>query len=328
MRVKKTNRPKAVLISDIHFSLKNLEPASNVLKQAIFRAEASQIPLIIAGDLQDTKALIRAEVANRLLQIVSGAEIPIYLIVGNHDLVNEKGKEHALNYLSPYVSLVSSIVEVEGLTLIPYMSDVSALETSLSKFRKGSILVMHQGFLGAQMGEYVKDDSSINPELFKDFTVISGHYHKHQQIGTVTYIGSPYTITFTEAHDGPKGFLVLNEDGSYERVYTNLRKHIIVDRTLDTLHDSIHDLKDDDLVWIKLRGLRSELESLDRNHIKTSLKIKGYFKLDLISEDREVPKITIDDLNPGEILDQLIASMTESDTFKEQLRDAWKRILK
>jgi hypothetical protein len=98
---------------------------------------------------------------------------------------------------------------------------------------------MHQGFKGAFMGEYVVDKTSIDPSEVADYNVITGHYHRRQKIGTVQYIGTPYTITFAEAHDPEKGYQLLLEDGSLRFVPLNLRRHIIVERSCGNVLDPI-----------------------------------------------------------------------------------------
>src|SRR5579859_5876578 len=178
----------AVVISDIHFNLHTLPIASKALSSAVNTANDLNLPLVIAGDLNDTKAIIRAEVANKLIDILRSARTPVYILVGNHDRINEREHEHGLNYLKPYANIVDepSMLENEDVFLVPYFNNPQLIKTS-DVIPYGVILIMHQGFQGALMGDYVLDKTSISPEVVKNHTVISGHYHKHQTIGTVTY---------------------------------------------------------------------------------------------------------------------------------------------
>lgn len=335
----------AVLISDIHFNLTTLPLASAALKAALLKAEELQIPLIIAGDLNDTKAIIRAEVANAIISILKESTVKIYILEGNHDKVNEKGSEHGLNYLRPYAKIVDEKYVVffknTAVMFIPYQNNTETLKDLVKHKKTVKILIMHQGFLGAQMGDYIQDKSSIEPDLVKDFTVISGHYHRHQTLwskmayflrlpfgkGTITYIGSPYTITYGEANDGPKGFLILNEDGSFTREVLNLRKHIIKEYTVSTLYQPVDNYNPGDLVWLKVTGFRAELEVIDKKELGLKLFGHSNFKLDFypLEEDRQV--LQIKDMTDSELLDQIIDSGSESVEEKLTLKDLWRKVL-
>lgn len=304
-------KPLFVAISDIHFSVPNLELASKSLQAARHKAEELNIPLVIAGDLNDTKAIIRAEVANAIIRILKPAKITVYILEGNHDKVNEKGREHGLNYLAPYAEIVDKETYVKSLhtTFIPYATDLESLKVRLSQIPSGRFgvkLVMHQGFLGAFMGDYIQDKTSISVDLVKDFTVISGHYHRHQTLGTVTYIGSPYTITYGEANDGPKGFLIVNEDGSFTREILTLRKHIVVERDLFSIYEPIPNYKPGDLLRIKVKDSRKRLSLINKN---TLAEVVGSndFSLELIVQEIAGPlEKTRLDLTDHQLMLQLI----------------------
>lgn len=321
----------AVCISDIHFNLQNLELASSALESALEHAKLLNIPLIIAGDLQDTKAIIRAEIANRLISIFSSyPTVQTYLLVGNHDLVNEKGSIHALNYLRPYLNIIDFKVWIPDLfpnvLFIPYHSDNEDLTKFLKEITPGTIVIMHQGFIGAAMGDYIQDKTSVDPEDVKHLTVISGHYHRHQTIGTVTYIGSPYTISFGEANDGDKGFIVLNDDGTFTRVILGLRAHCIFNLSLDNLSTSILP-SDQDLVWVKLSGSYSELQKVNKKDLGENLLGHSNFRLELIptdSKEIEQPKELMTDT---QILDTIIDAESESDKQKQYLKELYNEII-
>jgi DNA repair exonuclease SbcCD nuclease subunit len=316
----------AIVISDLHFNIKNLELASSALRAAISKAEDLNVPLIIAGDLNDTKAIIRAEVANRLISILMSKRCKTYVLVGNHDLINEKGSDHSLNFLRPFAIIVDYnlglVLKDTQLILIPYLSNTQYLKTDLLSVPKDSILIMHQGFLGAAMGDYIQDKTSIDPELVKNFTVISGHYHRHQTIGTVTYVGNPYTMSYGEANDGPKGFLILNSDGSYTRELLNLRRHIKRTMTIDEI-DSFSDVRPEDLLWLTITGTSSELGKIN----KSKLLDHPNFKLDLIPTDtgrdkrlKEIPK----NFSSAQVLDEVIETSNLPQDQKIRLKSLWK----
>ena len=154
------SKATAVLISDVHYSLKNLELADSAMKEAIVYANKNKLLLIVAGDLHDTKANIRAEVMNRMIETFRSTSVRIWVMIGNHDRINEKSPEHALEFLSPFVTLVNKpYTFTKNWHLIPYHSHEEELHLD---YAKGSVLIMHQGVHGADKGDYVKDDSAID----------------------------------------------------------------------------------------------------------------------------------------------------------------------
>ena len=275
-------KPKAVLISDIHFTPATLELASQSLIAAKECAIELDVPLIIAGDTLDSKAIIRGECANRLIEILNDRQFtnPTLMLVGNHDLLNEKSKEHSLNFLRPYCQVIDRPADYPGIgRLIPYFSNPETLKTYLGAIQKGDLLIMHQGVQTADMGHYVQDKTSLPKETFEDFRVISGHYHCAQDIkcgrprkgavGLFSYIGNPYTLSFGEANDGPKGYQILNDDGSLTQIPLDLRTHIILKMSVDEMcnYDSFYPSRADDLIWLKLTGTREQLSKVDKKDI-------------------------------------------------------------
>lgn len=323
-------KPIAVLISDQHYALSTYEVADQAFRQAIDKAAELGVPLIDAGDISSDKPLIRAEWANVLLKTLEYAEdkkVSVYAVVGNHSLINEKGSEHALHFLNRHCTVVSHPTSTGDFHFIPYQSTPEKFMDAIQKFPKGSIVIGHQGTIGGQLGHYVKDSSAINPDDVKDWKVFLGHYHAHYTLGTTVSIGNPYTLTFGEASDPAKGFLVIYEDGSFERVQTKLRKHVIAEYAYEDLKQPIITYwKQDDLYWIKVTGSHSQLSKLNKSQLGQKLIGHSNFKLDLIYTDSPQLETKIDNMTSGEILDSLIDVENESTEEKQALKDLWREV--
>lgn len=328
------NKDVAVFISDIHFTLKTLSVASAALTAALKKAEELGAPLIIAGDLHDTKAILRGECVKAIISIVKNAKVPVKVLVGNHDKIHEKSQEHALEFLRPYVDLIDSTRLIDehfgsSIGFIPYQSTNEAFLNEIKQFKRGTLIVCHQGFKGAFMGEYVRDESSVDPKDVKEYPIISGHYHKHQCIGSVTYIGTPYTTSFAEANDGPKGFLVMNSNLWLKQVPTNLRRHVIIERTTDTVFDKlVESTGKDDLIWLKVTGPSIELDKLNKKDIAKKVIFHSNFKFDKISTDVASASVDTDSLTDEEIMDALIDQDNQSVDNKNYLKELWRELLK
>lgn len=343
-------KPVVVLISDIHYNIHTLPLADAAMRQAITKANDLVIPLIVAGDLHDTKASMRAECVNAMIETFKLCKLKAVVLVGNHDKINEKSSEHSLNFLAEYVNFIIEnpnrfVVETDDGPvclgyLIPYYSDPEALKNYLKRLPKGSRLIMHQGLKEANAGDYIQDKSALTYTDVKDFRVISGHYHTRQDIrtgrpqqstvGLFSYIGNPYTLGFGEAKDPAKGFQILMDDGTLEFVPTNLRKHIIYETTWDELHSLDNPLSPpgkDDLLWIKLTATKEQLSKVTRYYIEEILSTGANFRLDLIPLETVSGQNVSQspELGQPELLDKLIDSLSNtSDDRKARLKELWR----
>lgn len=337
------SKPVAVLISDIHYNINTLPLADAALRQAVNKANELRIPLIIAGDLHDTKANLRGECVTAMIATLDGVKHDCYILVGNHDRINEKSVYHSLTFLDrPKLNVITEIfvapiaVSDSFIYLIPYHHDPDDLRGNLSRIPKGSTLIMHQGLEGSNMGDYIQDKSAINHEDVENFRVISGHYHARQDIktgpnGLWSYIGNPYTLGWGEANDPPKGFQILMDDGSLQFVPTNLRKHIVYEQTVEQLYDAFNvppKVNKGDLLWIKVTGTKEDIQKLTKWDIGETL---GYsesdFRLDLIPLDTitKTAASSIEKTQP-ELLDSFIDSISNtSDDRKVRLKALWRK---
>ncbi len=336
-----TNKPKAVLISDLHFTVNTLELASKALILAINKALELKVPLIIAGDTLDSKAIMRAECVNRLLGIFEYAPYnPTYILVGNHDLLNEKGSAHSLEFLKPHITVVEAPLMLESIntTLLPYYNDQEALKRQLALIPSKSTIICHQGLQTAYMGHYSQDKTSLPPEAFADFRTISGHYHRAQDIkcgrahknavGLFSYIGTAYTTSFAEANDGPKGFKILYDNGLLELVPTNLRKHCVFELDYKDLSTATFNVNPGDLIWLKLKGDKSDLDAIDKQVLGQQLFDTSDYKLDLIPNvateiGAEEVKIT----SEIDLFDSLIDNVSDTPERKAYLKTLWRELL-
>lgn len=341
----KSKRPKAVLISDVHYNLQTLELADAALTLAFQKAHQLVVPIIIAGDLHDTKANLRAECTIRLQATFDRFiySVDAYILRGNHDSINEKSDVSALHFLT---NRNRTLVERPGriyepnLYLIPYHHDPDELRAYLKTIPKGSTLIMHQGIKSANSGEYFHDKSAINKEDLADFRVISGHYHARQDIhcgphkegwvGLASYIGNPYTLNYGEAKDPEKGFQVLYDDGSLEFIPTNLRRHIVHEINLSERFFLDVCYKEEDLILVKATGTKEQIEQRgNKEYLAKALDIHIPFRLDLIPLDSEtdLQQIPFHSQTESEIISSLIDSMQNtSEDKKTRLKDLWGKL--
>lgn len=337
-------KPRAIIINDIHYNINTLSLADVALRKAIHEANFAQVPLIVAGDLHDSKANLRAECVNAMIETFKLCDQKPYVLIGNHCRINEKSEEHSLNFLAPYVVLVEKpyCLWAKGLGdplyLISYHHDSEKLKQYLKTFMpKEAILIMHQGIQGSNSGDYIQDKSAITKDDVSGLRVISGHYHQRQDIklpndGLWTYTGNPYTLNYGEANDPEKGFHVLMDDGSLEFVSTNLRKHVVIELGAYESYDlisgpSLDKIGKDDLVWVKIVGTKEQLVKINKSDLSKELGLES-FRLELKPVDQKIPSVKTKPKSQFELLDSIIDSLTSTeDQTKVRLKDLWKGFL-
>lgn len=334
-------QPIAVISGDIHYNLNTMLVADGGVRMAIAKANELGVPFISNGDMLDTKANMRAEYVNAIIETFKIAKIKPYINVGNHSRINEKAPAHALNFMSPYAHVIDTptlVPEIES-WIVPYAHDPEELRAWLVTIpAPESRLIMHQGVRSALAGDYIQDKSALDTEDLADFRAILSHYHRRQDIkcgrprkngvGLASYIGNLFTLNYGEANDPPKGFQILMSDGSLEFVPTNLRKHIVWDFDVAEARKDCKDEfpKPGDLLWIKLRGTREQLSLHTKERIATMFDLKEPFRLDLIPTDNitKAPEAK-KSLSNEATLDAMIDSVTgSSDEQKERLKQIWK----
>lgn len=324
----------AVLISDVHYSLKTLDLADAALRQAVDKANSLKVPLIVAGDLHDTKANLRAECVNAMIDTLSGCLfLKPYILIGNHDKINEKSENNALNFLDRIAIIVNKPRFISDFGwLIPYQHDTKVLKAIIKGVKKEYLIIMHQGLSGSDSGEYIQDKTAITHKDVSGRRVISGHYHTRQTItlpkgGTWDYIGNPYTLNFAEANDPEKGYQILYGDNSLEFVPTNLRKHVIIGRYAHDIYSGVApEANEEDVVLVNITGTREQLNNISKEQVKDKLLFYNNFKLNLIPTDivKIKPKKAI---TQAELLDSMITDLQDiTDDRKQTIKDLWKNL--
>lgn len=335
-------KEKAVLITDVHYGLPTLVVAQIATEYALALSAAKQLPLLICGDLLDQKSIIRAECANSLINLLKNHSQDIYILVGNHDLLNERSKEHSLNFLRPYATVIDAPTYKKelGLWFIPYNHDATIVKETINTIPAGSTIIMHQGLVNADMGHYIQDKSAITLEDIKNHRVISGHYHRRQDIfstektngliGSFSYIGNPFTLTSAEASDPPKGLQILLEDGSLDFVPLNLRKHVKIKIHIDDINFIGDKVGKDDIITITLIGPRNRIALFTKKEIGESILGHNNYKLEIVP-DRQLPinsDIVKESKDKAEVLlDKLIDESSESAENKSLLKKEWKELM-
>ena len=152
-------------------------------------------------------------------------ELDLQMIVfaGNHDIFYKNTlKVNSLNLLlgeydESHVKIIDkpSTINIEGfdVCLLPWICDDNSIETfEHIRDTKAHICLSHLELSGFEMHKGSIHQEGMSADLFKKFDmVLSGHFHHRSSQGNITYVGTPYQMTWSDYGD-TKGFHVLELD--------------------------------------------------------------------------------------------------------------------
>lgn len=277
-----------VATADVHICLKNLDVSTLVLRQGLDNARRLNVPFVIAGDLNDTKALLRSEYVKALIDLFREySDVEIIVLIGNHDLNNKASTAHSLEFLKlvDNVRLIDQVTEISfqrtKFMFIPYMNTKEQFHEAIETTRKKKIkrIICHQGFLGAHMGDYAVDDSSYDPSLLSDFSFVgSGHYHLHQwPQPNVMYFGSPFTVNHGES--GHEKFLweigLENKKIVQKGIPSEVRRHyqVVLENSLPESVD--FNIRKDSILKVVLKGTKEFCLGTSRERLQELFEIEN-----------------------------------------------------
>ena len=313
---------KFIATSDCHGNLKNLEPFKIVIRKALSEARDHDCPLYIGGDLNDTKAILRAEFVKFLIEaFLDYSDVRVIILVGNHDLMNHNDNtEHSLDFLKslPNLLVIDSPREVfPGWYAIPYYHRNEEIleQLAIAKAKGFKKILFHQGIMGAKQSEYILDKSSITLEDLRDFDrVLTGHYHSYQTLNNATYFGSPFSVSFAEANQD-KFIWHVEDDGNDIKmtpIRPGARRHLQVEwlEGMDSTN-TIPKHSEDDIIKIVAKGSKEFCLSINKEDIK---KQYGIENLQVVNEIRQSNKKRISASNVHKPMEVIGEYLQESET--------------
>jgi len=211
-----------LIFSDLHLREDSADVVLGEVLPGILDAcvKAGESVLACLGDFYHFRYRIDVRIQNEVrawLQRVARAGISVHLLPGNHDQVDFIGR-NALEVFADYtnVRVYTEPTWTEVGLWIPYRKDPNDIAKALALpapqgFQSAPrVLFMHHGVRGAFMSNTMLDTEGLPLEWFQSWSrVLCGHYHKRQDLGQLTYIGSPWQTKADEAGQ-PKGFAFWN----------------------------------------------------------------------------------------------------------------------
>ena len=207
------------LFADLHCSPKTLDVSLEVLRGIHSYALENNSEVGFLGDFYDTvyrRGTIPVDMLNVLLEFFAKEwKVPMIMIPGNHDYIDASENEHALEpfgHANELITIVSIPQIINRVMWVPWCRDNDKLRNMFDRndmISEYDVIFGHFDVIGAHVNNNTLSDRGLHRRDFP-YPVISGHYHKPQKLGPVTYIGSPYQTSMGEA--GQKKYFILWKD--------------------------------------------------------------------------------------------------------------------
>lgn len=212
---------RAAVFTDLHLGLKGNSPLHNedcwkfVQWFVATAKEQNCETAIICGDYHNHRASINILSLNyslKCLELLNSSFSQVYFIIGNHDLYYRSNRSinsvEFARYL-PNITVINDVVSEGDVTFLPWLMDdeLAALKKVRTKYVFGHLelpdFYMNSQVLMPKHGEY--NESWLgNVE-----SVFTGHFHKRQQRGNITYIGNAFPHNYSDAGDDQRGMMIL-----------------------------------------------------------------------------------------------------------------------
>jgi len=221
---------KVLLLGDIHVGARKDSIAFQEYFTKFFEEillpyiKTNKIKKIIqAGDFFDNRKSTHTRSLNwiksTLLHPLEVLGVDLYIICGNHDTVYKNSIE--LNAISEHLGHFKKVHPISVPTtikfgktpidMIPWIAPEN--EKEIYNFIKSSdskICTGHFEFAGYKMNKGIVSEHGSSIKAFKKYDqVYSGHYHTYSSDGHITYLGTPYELTWADYNDN-KSFWVLD----------------------------------------------------------------------------------------------------------------------
>lgn len=212
---------KAAVFTDIHFGLKSNSVTHNddclaFVKWATAKAkEEGCDTCFFLGDWHNNRAALNILTLNyslRALEHMNDNFDAVYFIPGNHDLYyRDKRDVQSVEWARhlPKVQICNDWFQSGDVVIAPWLvgDDHKRLAKKRAKYCFGHFELpgyyMNAMVLMPDTGEAKREDLTGFEHVF------TGHFHKRQTAGNVTYIGNCFPHNYADAGDDARGMMIL-----------------------------------------------------------------------------------------------------------------------
>lgn len=285
---------KIAIIGDLHIGVKSSNEVMMRHQARFFNFFLNELKnrgvgtIIQLGDIWDN----RRQVNFRALQFaqetffepINDAGIELHTLIGNHDIfyretldINSSGLLlRPYKHIHVYDEPTTLNFEKISFDIIPWMcNDNKNICMEYMKNSKSDYCCGHFEINNFEVMKGIPYENGMDEENFGKYKqVFSGHFHIRSHRGNITYVGTPYELTWGD-YNTPKGFLIFDtETNSWEYVENPITYFYYI--TYDECGGYITNLDKMDLAdcYIKLVIRSKKEEFIYNNFINKLFKMK------------------------------------------------------
>lgn len=215
---------KTACFTDIHFgkrsnSIQHNEDCLNFIDWFCekVKKEGDVSHIVFLGDYFENRNAVNVltlDYAHEGLKRLDALGLPIYMLVGNHDLHHrENRKVFSVKVFNDIqnVTVISEPVVIDDNTLLcPFIFKTeypNLIQHSKQKFWYGHFEFRNFVITGtSRLMDHGPDHTQFNAQKY----IFSGHYHKRQTHDNIVYIGNCFPMDYGDVHDNDRGMMFVN----------------------------------------------------------------------------------------------------------------------
>lgn len=197
--------------------------------------------------------------------------ITLHTLIGNHDVAfkNTLDVNSPTLVINDYTNIKVyqnfETITIDGLDIdiVPWICDENESEIfNKIKSSKSDICLGHFEIAGFEMDRGNVCDTGIDKKMLSRYDVVlSGHFHHKSSDGNITYVGTPYEMTWADYSD-PKGFHIFDtktrEMEFVKNPYTMFNKVLYDDSSTDFEHWKKFDFESLKETYVKVVAINKQ----------------------------------------------------------------------
>ena len=301
--------------------------------------------IIQMGDLFDRRKYINFNSLylsrKYFFNVCASNDITLHTLIGNHDVAFKNTLDvnsptlvvNDYNNIKVYQNFETITIDDLDIDIVPWICDENESEIfNKIKNSKSDVCFGHFEIAGFEMDRGNVCDTGIDKKSLSRYDVVlSGHFHHKSSDGNITYVGTPYEMTWADYSD-PKGFHIFDtatrEMEFVKNPHTMFNKVLYDDSSTDFEHWKKFDFESLKETYVKVVAINKQ------NPYLFDFVVDGLYKSGCsdISIVEDFTDVQIDD----DIVDQAEDTMTilskyidaleldvENDKLKKLMRELY-----